>query len=242
MSIRTTIPPILLALFLLATLPWWLPINLGGDMAYATILTGSMKGSLDPGSFVILRRSDAYGTGDVVGYQQETGEGRSITIVHRVIALKEDGGYVFKGDANPNHEEVEREALIGRMVIAIPWLGLIPGTLKAFPFAAIMLLPVLWRKSARGVPVKRHRSMFPVVLLLVLAGIPFYETGLVTIVGRPLAVALPLVLLGFTRAFETRWARPNERYLVDFSYILAIALAGSMAPTAEIIESMRRMV
>ena len=242
MSIRTTMPPILLALFLLATLPWWLPISLGGDMAYATILTERMNGSVDPGSFVILRRSDTYRTGDVVGYRQKTGEGSSVTIVHRVVALKENGGYVFKGDANTNHEEVERAALVGRMVVAIPWLGLIPGTLKAFPFAAVMLLPLLWRGSARGAPAKRHRSMFPVVLLLVLAGIPFYETGLVTTVGRPLAVALPLALLGLTRAFETRWARPNERSLVDFSYILAIALAGSMAPTAEIIESIRGLV
>ena len=55
---------ILIAVFA-ATLPFWLPTSLGGDTSYHFVLTDSMKGTYDPGSFVILRRSDSYAIGDL---------------------------------------------------------------------------------------------------------------------------------------------------------------------------------
>ena len=53
------------------SLPFWLPSAMGGSMSYHFVLTSSMQGTLDPGAFVILRHSDSYEVGDVVGYRRE---------------------------------------------------------------------------------------------------------------------------------------------------------------------------
>ena len=45
---------IILAIFI-ATFPFWLPTSLGGATSYHFVLTDSMKGTLDPGAFVVLR-------------------------------------------------------------------------------------------------------------------------------------------------------------------------------------------
>ena len=79
--------------------PFWLPTSLGGDTSYHFVLTDSMKGTFDPGAFVILRRSNSYQVGDAVGYYFETGTGERVTILHRIIAREPDGSFILKGDA-----------------------------------------------------------------------------------------------------------------------------------------------
>lgn len=70
-----------------------------------TILTGSMRPELPPGTLVMVRPQDAdtIKVGDVVTYQLKSGEPEVVT--HRVVALGRDdkGGVLLqtKGDANP---------------------------------------------------------------------------------------------------------------------------------------------
>ena len=118
---------------IIATLPFWLPTSLGGDTSYHFVLTDSMEGSLDPGSFVVLRRSDAYEVGDAVGYRLDLGDGAGATILHRIVGRLPNGNYVLKGDAVESTEEVEREAINGRMVFAVPRLGFLPGAFRQAP-------------------------------------------------------------------------------------------------------------
>ena len=132
------------------SLPFWLPTSLGGQTSYHFVLTNSMQGSVDAGSFVILRRTDIYRIGDVVGYRQDIGE-NSITILHRIVGLLPDGRYILKGDAVPSQEQVEEEAMTGRMILALPGLGFLSGAFKRAPLlVGLPLLSLFLLDSGKG--------------------------------------------------------------------------------------------
>ena len=140
---------------LIGTIPFWLPTSLGGNTSYHFVLTDSMKGSLDPGSFVILHRSDSYDVGQAVGYLSELG-GQPATILHRIVGREPDGTYILKGDAVTSTEEVEEEAITGRLVFAVPALGFLPGAFRQAPLLlgglmlAVVLLTAGVKKADRG--------------------------------------------------------------------------------------------
>ncbi|MBI4311235.1 MAG: signal peptidase I [Chloroflexi bacterium] len=122
-----------LALALLS-LPLWLPTALGGEMSYHFVLSGSMKETIQPGSLIILRRSETYTIGDVVGYRQElAGEGDAI-IIHRIMTQQPSGRYFIKGDANPEGEDVDPHVITGRMITAVPYLGYVVEAMQTIPF------------------------------------------------------------------------------------------------------------
>lgn len=118
---------------LVVSVPFWLPTSLGGDTSYHFVLTDSMKGTLDPGAFVILRRSDSYQVGEAVGYYFDAGDGERFTILHRIIAKEPDGNFVLKGDAVDFTEVVDPAAITGKMVFALPALGFLPGAFRQTP-------------------------------------------------------------------------------------------------------------
>ena len=123
---------ILMAVFAVSV-PFWLPTSLGGDTSYHFVLTDSMKGTLDPGAFVILRRANSYQVGDAVGYYFETANGERVTILHRIIASEPDGNFILKGDAVDSTEVVDPADIRGRMVFALPALGFLPGAFRQTP-------------------------------------------------------------------------------------------------------------
>ena len=123
---------ILIAVFAVSV-PFWLPTSLGGDTSYHFVLTDSMRGTLDPGAFVILRRSNSYQPGDAVGYYFDTGNGERVTILHRIIAREPNGDFVLKGDAVDSTEVVDPAAIRGKMVFALPALGFLPGAFRQMP-------------------------------------------------------------------------------------------------------------
>ena len=118
---------------IIGTIPFWLPTSLGGDMSYHFVLTDSMKGTLDPGAFVVLRRGDTYEVGDAVAYRIDLGDGNNATILHRIVGELPTGDYIIKGDAVDINETVEPEAITGRMVFAVPALGFLPGAFRQAP-------------------------------------------------------------------------------------------------------------
>ena len=118
---------------IIGTLPFWLPTSLGGDTSYHFVLSDSMKGTLDPGAFVVLRGGENYEVGDAVGYHFDLGDGNRATILHRIIGELANGDYLLKGDAVESTETVKREAITGRMVFAVPALGFLPGAFRQAP-------------------------------------------------------------------------------------------------------------
>ena len=102
---------------------------LGGGTAY-TILTGSMKPSMPPGTVVVVRPTpvDEIRTGDVVTYQLESGQPTVAT--HRVIAVRTtlDGKVqlITQGDANnaPDPKPVLPVQVQGKRWYSVPFVGL----------------------------------------------------------------------------------------------------------------------
>lgn len=176
------------------SLPFWLPTALGGDTSYHFVLSDSMKGTLDPGAFVVVRRDDSYEIGDAVSYYLDEGDGQRITILHRIIAKTPDGKFILKGDAVESTEVVEPESIRGRMVFAVPVLGFLPGAFRQAPILLGGMLLVIFfiaggsklgrskkeqeadnpaKKEQEAAKPAKKENMFILATLVVLATIPF---------------------------------------------------------------------
>lgn len=94
-----------------------------------TILTGSMRPHLPPGTLVVMRpvRAEQVGVGTVITYQRESG--RSEVVTHRVVEVSQgpDGEprWHTRGDANPASDPdwVRPVQLRGELWYAVPFLG-----------------------------------------------------------------------------------------------------------------------
>ncbi|MCH8309786.1 MAG: hypothetical protein IIB17_04730 [Chloroflexi bacterium] len=230
--------------FLVVTLPLWLPESVGGETAFNFILTGSMKGELDPGSMVILRRSDSYRTGDIAGYRLFRDDGKYIIIVHRIIGRLPDGRYIFKGDANLSAETVDADKLVGRVVFGIPWLGFIPGAIGASPILGglVMMAPLLVRRSKNLKPSSRRGSLFVPALFLVALTAPFYSEGPAEYLGVTGAIALMLGFLVGTRVLDVMNPWPDSRIIISVAYGLTMALSMLMVSAPDLLDSARLLV
>lgn len=259
------------ALFIIS-LPFWLPTSLGGDTSYHFVLTDSMKGTLDPGAFVVLRRSDHYQEGDAVGYRLKVGGGDDVIILHRIISRQPDGKFVLKGDAVDSTEQVAPEAITGRMVFAVPALGFLPSTLRRAPLLlGGMLLAVFllggfllqWARKpkrapkAKGPKRKRENLFLPASLVILLA-LPFATVSMAELVplasalgAAPILDKIPLfaLLLGVvaaTRFGEVIWVNNSlesaSASIAEINYVLAMILAVMVIPFAELIASARSVL
>ncbi|MET3963654.1 signal peptidase [Marmoricola sp. OAE513] len=100
----------------------------GGGTAY-TVLTGSMRPQLPPGTVVVVRpaAADDIRVGDVVTYQIESGKPTVAT--HRVVSISLDGKgdrrFITQGDANgaPDPEPVRPKQIRGVLWYAVPYVG-----------------------------------------------------------------------------------------------------------------------
>lgn len=143
--------------------------RLGGATAY-TVLTGSMRPGLPPGSLAVVKPVDpaTLAIGDVVTYQMASGEPAVIT--HRVVGMGYTSGgelqLTTQGDANnsPDEVAVRPVQVRGKLWYSLPLLGyansaisgeahiwllwLVVGALLAY--AAFMLVAAgveRWRKA-----------------------------------------------------------------------------------------------
>jgi signal peptidase len=109
--------------------------RLSGATPY-TVLTGSMRPHLPPGTLVVVKPvdPDELQVGDVVTYQLESGE--STVVTHRITSVdtRLDGKTVFttQGDANdvPDPAQVLPVQVRGRLWYAVPYLGYVNNALN----------------------------------------------------------------------------------------------------------------
>jgi signal peptidase len=102
--------------------------RLGGAEPY-TVLTGSMRPALPPGTLVVVRPVPIkqIGVGDVVTYQLRSGKPEVVT--HRVLSIGDNRRYgrvlQTKGDANntPDQAWVIGKQVRGRLWYAVPFVG-----------------------------------------------------------------------------------------------------------------------
>lgn len=101
-----------------------------------TILTGSMRPAMPPGTLVVDRPVDpeTLRTGDVVTVQLTSG--RPVYVTHRIVAVERrlDGGLRFQtqGDANDvADDELRRpEQIRGKRWYSVPYLGYVSNAIS----------------------------------------------------------------------------------------------------------------
>ncbi|MFD5225780.1 signal peptidase I [Microbacterium sp. NPDC058342] len=121
------------------------PLLLGAQTY--TVLTGSMRPGLEPGTLIAVRAVDAADIriGDVITFQLRSGEPEVAT--HRVVAVGVDGSgervFTTRGDANDtaDRDPVRAVQIRGVLVYAVPWLGHL--SLWASPATKSALIVVL---------------------------------------------------------------------------------------------------
>jgi signal peptidase I len=96
-----------------------------GNYKIFTVQSGSMEPIIHTGSLIFVKPMSEYKEGDIV--TRNTKDGKA-TVTHRIITkVEEKGGVYFKtkGDANDKEdtEKIAEEEIIGKSVLAIPFLG-----------------------------------------------------------------------------------------------------------------------
>ena len=147
--------------------------RLGSATPY-TILTGSMRPQLPPGTLVVVKPADAatLGVGDVITYQLRSGEPTVVT--HRIVSAGINGRgereFTTQGDANsaPDAKAVMPVQIKGKLWYSAPYLGHVNDTItgKERHVATIiasagLLLYAAWMftSSLRGrSTTSRHRA------------------------------------------------------------------------------------
>lgn len=182
---------LLLVVCMLALLTVVVPFALGAQ-SY-TVLTGSMRPALEPGTLIAVRAAEAADirVGDVITYQLRSGEPAVAT--HRVVGVgvSGDGERLFttRGDANdtPDREPVRAVQIRGVLVYAVPWLGYVnlwaTPAVKSALITALGAGAILWgvvaligdarrRRRGRGARGGRSAAATSATVLLAAAALP----------------------------------------------------------------------
>ncbi len=107
-----------------------MPFGIGSSV----VLSGSMEPTLSVNDLVFVHAQDNYEIGDVVVYQS----GHSL-VIHRIVEMRDDG-YITKGDANNTDDGwISPEAVKGRMVFHIPFVGAAIRFLQTLPGALLVV-------------------------------------------------------------------------------------------------------
>ncbi len=114
-----------------------MPMPFGFGMA--TVLSGSMEPTLSIDDLVIVQETEEYQIGDILVYQSG-----NVLVIHRLIAV-EGEQLIFKGDANNVVDDpVLPDAVKGKMVYSISYVGILVRLLRQpWCVAGILILVVL---------------------------------------------------------------------------------------------------
>lgn len=93
--------------------------------------TTSMLPLISKNSLTVVKPFNYYEVGDIISYYQQV-DGQEIIITHRITQI---GGnvYITKGDYNEaiDSEVVRPRLIVGKVILIIPWLGLIFSIVKS---------------------------------------------------------------------------------------------------------------
>lgn len=107
-----------------------MPFGVGASV----VLSGSMEPELSVGDLLLLREQESYTEGDIIVYQSG-----AMPVVHRILSLRGET-VITKGDANNVADEpFHCDAVKGKVILAIPWLGYAVWALKT-PMGILLTL------------------------------------------------------------------------------------------------------
>jgi len=109
--------------------------------------SGSMGPTIKPNSLIVVKELEPSQIKemDIITFYGSSGE---TTVTHRVVEIKDNGlSFVTKGDANevPDPMPVEANRLIGKVVLAIPYLGKVLKFLSTpLGLTLLIVFAVVW--------------------------------------------------------------------------------------------------
>ncbi len=107
-----------------SSIPLLLSMYLNTPLPIAVMGSGSMDPAFYKGDLLVLRGADDYTIGDIVAFGHSRG---TIPVIHRIVAMNEDGTYQLQGDANPGQlpyeKSVQKSQIYGKVVYIIPYIG-----------------------------------------------------------------------------------------------------------------------
>jgi signal peptidase I len=115
-----------LALVLGAAYLW--PVRFGGQSTLILVNGHSMEPTMHTGDIVILRRQPEYKAGDIAVFRVPAGQpGAGHPVVHRIIKVRPDGTFLFKGDNNNAFDpwDPTMQDVLGKRVLLVPKVGLL---------------------------------------------------------------------------------------------------------------------
>lgn len=114
----------------------------------AVVLSGSMEPTLSVNDLVVVRAAEHYSKDDIVVFQS----GPEL-VIHRVVSV-ENGKLVTRGDANDTEDPpISTELVKGRLILVIPYVGLLIRGLQTLPgilivlALAVFMLRLSWQKE-----------------------------------------------------------------------------------------------
>ena len=123
-----------------------LPMPFG--VGAAVVLSGSMEPTLSVNDFVLVKACEDYAVDDVVVYQSD----REL-VIHRIVGI-DGSSLVTKGDANNIEDDpIDVSSVKGKLVLTIPWIGLLIRGLQTLPgilivlTLAVFLTRLSWQKE-----------------------------------------------------------------------------------------------
>jgi len=131
-------------LFLIALLLIVSVFPITGNLKFLIVESGSMEPTIQTGAIVMVKPASDYEIGDVVTFKK--GEE---TVTHRLHDMEVVEGqtyFVTKGDANnaPDSEGIHPQAVIGKVLLDIPYLGyVVDFAKKPVGCLAVLVLPAL---------------------------------------------------------------------------------------------------
>ena len=124
------------------------PTWLGGPATFVLVRGDSMLPTYQSGDLLLALAQPAYSVGDAVAYRVPAAEvGAGHLVIHRIVDILPDGGYVFQGDNNPGVDpwRISSTDLAGHVAVRLPGVGralavlLSPTILGGLAAAAVVM-------------------------------------------------------------------------------------------------------
>lgn len=114
-----------------------------GGVKIFVVRSGSMEPTIKTGSIVVDKNYNNYNVGEIVTFRNA--ENSKETITHRIVSEQCQGAVCLfgtKGDANDGKDSggILQDSIIGKVLIAIPYLGYVVGFAQTLPGLIILIV------------------------------------------------------------------------------------------------------
>jgi len=114
---------------LVLVVAWFLalgPAPIGGPATYVVVDGTSMEPTLVTGDLAVVRRSDSYGSGDIIAFRPRDAEPTSHgLVIHRIVGGSADEGFLTRGDNRTSEDpwRTRPAEIVGSVWFSVPQVG-----------------------------------------------------------------------------------------------------------------------